>query len=457
MRSVQLRNLPVTLGEWRARSGPLASALADALRDAVLDGRMPVGGELPSEREMAVTLRISRGTVVAALDYLRGDGWIVTRHGSGSTIQLPPRLTERTAPLSADPGGVVDLRAAVTSAPYRACLAAVDRATGRFPANLLDDGACLGGLACLREAVAARFTATGLATRPEQIMITSGARSAIWLLVDRFHDRRRSVLVENPSYPELLGLLHKRGARLVTVPVTGGGWDQERLRDATASQRPGLAYLMPDFHNPSGMLMPGSLRTEMGALAARSDCTVICDETMRDLDLRDPAQPFPHLSGPNVITVGSASKLFWGGLRIGWIRARSTIITELLLNPLATLVSPPPLEQLIATELLTDEHEILPERRRQLRDQRDHLVGLLRQEPGWTFDVPPGGLCLWVRLGDQSGQQLTDQAKAAGLLISPGQWFSPDGTLLHHIRLPYAATPEILTKAVTLLRAASAG
>jgi DNA-binding transcriptional MocR family regulator len=451
MPSISTRSLPAALGQWRTRSGSLSVALADAVREGVLDGRIPVGGELPSQREMAGTFGVSRGTVVAALRNLRSEGWIVTRHGSGSTLQLPPRLTERTAPLSAD-HGIVDLRAAVTSAPYHACLAAADRAVGWFPATLLDDGAVLGGLACLRAAVADRYTAAGLATRPEQILITSGARAAISLLIDRFHDRRRPVLVENPSYPSALALLRQQHARLVTVPVTASGWDTDRL----LAQRPGLAYLMPDFHNPSGALMSDRLRASVSDLASRADFMVISDETMRDLDLRDPAAPFPHLAGRNVVSVGSASKLFWGGIRIGWIRATAAVIGELLLNPLAAMISPPPLEQLIATELFTDEASILPARRTQLRRQRDHLVSLLRQEPGWSFEVPPGGLCLWMRLGNLPGQQLADRARTAGLLIAPGHWFSPDGTLAHHVRLPYTATAQTLTKAVAMLRTAAA-
>jgi DNA-binding FadR family transcriptional regulator len=86
MASISTRNLSVALGQWRTRSGSLADALAEAVREGVLDGRVPVGGQLPSEREMTGTLGVSRGTVVAALRNLCGEGWIVTRHGSGSTL-----------------------------------------------------------------------------------------------------------------------------------------------------------------------------------------------------------------------------------------------------------------------------------------------------------------------------------------------------------------------------------
>jgi DNA-binding GntR family transcriptional regulator len=87
------------LGPWRTRPGPLAGALAGAVQDAVLEGRIPVGIRLPSEREIARVLQVSRGTVTVALDRLRDGGWVITRHGSGSTIRLPPDLTGPGSPL----------------------------------------------------------------------------------------------------------------------------------------------------------------------------------------------------------------------------------------------------------------------------------------------------------------------------------------------------------------------
>ena len=133
----------------------------------------------------------------------------------------------------------------------------------------------------------------------------------------------------------------------------------------------------------------------------------------------------------------------------------SARVAELQLSPLAALVSPPPLDQLIAAELLADERHILPARRTQLRAQRDHLAGLLQEEPHWSFRSPPGGLSLWLRLHRLTGQELAHRAQAHGLLVAPGQWFSPNGTLVHHVRLPFTATPDTLTRAVAILRSGS--
>ncbi|MFJ9820199.1 PLP-dependent aminotransferase family protein [Streptomyces sp. NPDC101151] len=451
------------LGAWRTRPGPLARSLATAVREAVLDGRLPAGTRLPSERELARTLHLSRGTVVTALSLLREDGWLATRHGSGSVVRLPARLTERTTPWSQDHGGApdadLDLTLAVTAAPHEAYRAALARAADRSAALLVDSGVTGAGLPRLRELLADRYTRAGLATRPDQILVTAGAQAALTLLLDHLHtDRRSPVAVENPTYPGALAVLRARRARLLPVPVTAAdGWDTDRLTDAVRRHSPRLAYVIPDFHNPAGAHMDRPTRRTIASLADRYGLTVLADETMRDLDLRTPPGTEPHLTGARVIQIGSASKTLWSGLRVGWIRASADLVRQLRLRPLQAQLSAPPLEQLIAAELLDGPlPNLLADRRDRLRAQRDHLAGLLAPT-GWTYTVPDGGLTMWLRLGEGNGSaDLAARAAAHGLAVTPGPHFAADRTTLtRHLRMPFTATEETLTRAVRLLRECS--
>lgn len=440
------------LGEWRSAGGSLAQALATAVQNGVLDGQVPVGSPLPSERALARDMDVSRGTVVAGFALLREAGWIETRHGSGSVVRLPPHLTTRTAPWSLDHGGgdiELDLTQAVTAAPYQAYLAAARRAVDRCATLLVDAGTATAGLPQLRALLAERYTQQGLATTPDQILITSGAMAALTLLVDHLCDRRRPILVENPTYPGALAVLRRRGAPLTSIPVSSEGWGQ--AANIIGSGRASLAYLTPDFHNPTGALMPDHARRQVGACADRHDFAVVVDETMRDLDLRTPPASIPHVTGPRVITIGSTSKVIWSGLRVGWIRASAALIRELLLHPLQARLSPPPLEQLIAHDLLGDVEGIACERRAQLRTQRDHLVGLLDEHDCWSFAVPPGGLTIWLQLNSTTGIAMAAQARRRGLALTPGPQFSADRTLTNYLRVPFTATPEVLTRAIGLL------
>jgi DNA-binding transcriptional MocR family regulator len=259
-------------------------------------------------------------------------------------------------------------------------------------------------------------------------------------------------VVESPTYPGALSVLRGCRARLLPVPVSAhAGWDTGGLATAVRTRGPQLAYLIPDFQNPTGAHMDAATR----AAIARLPLTVIADETMRDLDLRTPAGTEPHLAGPGVVQIGSTSKILWSGLRVGWIRATAGLVRQLRRNPLQAQLSPPPLEQLIAAELLGDGlDEVLADRRARLRAQRDHLAGLL-DGTGWTYPVPGGGLSLWLHLGaTTTATDLAERAARRGLAVTPGPLFAADRTTLtHYLRLPFTATPDVLTRAVRILGA----
>jgi DNA-binding transcriptional MocR family regulator len=426
--------------------------VAAGIRNSVLDGQIRSTDQLPAERRLARQLGVSRGTVAAAFANLRAEGWLVTRHGSGSTVRIPASLRLRYAPLSVDhQGKLLDLRRAVPAAPHDAYTAAIRAALDHSPRLLLEDGEPGPGLHELRELIAGRFTSEGLPTRSQQILVTAGARAAMTLLVA--HLRPRSAVVESPTFFGITAILRRPGSRIAPVTVAPQGWNISQFATACHRSSGGLALLVPDFHNPTGALMDREARREVAALASTAGVTVIANEIMRDLDLREPPAPVPRI--PDAIIVGSMSKTVWGGLRVGWIRGPSRLIRELLLNPLCGACTPPPLEQLIACELLPQLDCLIRQRVSELRHQRDHLAAALHDEHAWTFTLPPGGLWLWLHLTSTSGDDLATSAAAAGLALLPGSKFSPDGASANWLRIPYTAPVPALDRAAALLRKAS--
>jgi DNA-binding transcriptional MocR family regulator len=440
----------VLSAEWRTLAPSLSEALAAGIRNAVLDGQIHPADRLPAERQLAAQLGVSRGTVVAALARLRSEGWLATRHGSGSTARIPASLRLRYAPLSVDHHGqLLDLRRAVPAAPHDAYTAAIRGALADAPRLLLEDGEPGPGLPDLRALVAGRYTSQGLPTLPGQILVTAGARAAMYLLTAYF--RPRHAVAESPTFFGIPPILRRQGARIAPVTVTAQGWDAGQLAAAFRRSGGGIALLVPDFHNPTGALMDTETRKEVAALAGHNGVTVIASEIMRDLDLREPPVPVGRI--PAAILIGSMSKSVWGGIRVGWIRAPAGLLRELLLHPLCAVCVPPPLEQLIACALLPQFDSLLRQRAAELRSQRDHLAELLRDDQAWSFTVPHGGLWLWLRLASTSGDDLAARA-AAGLALLPGSRFSPDGTHRNWLRLPYTAPVPVLGRAVALLREA---
>jgi DNA-binding transcriptional MocR family regulator len=458
------------LGNWRtaSSSGPVYRGLADGIRLLIIDGRLPVGAQLPSERVLADSLRVSRTTVTTAYAQLGEDGYLHSRPGARSVTALPttpsPAPADMPAPGLLAAGSSVNLAAAAMSAPVSAVLDAVADAARQIAAYLEGPGLELSGVAPLRAAIADRYTARGLPTSPDEIMVTSGALQAIGFIFATFIQPGDRVLVEQPTYHGALAAIAAAGARPVPVALnpeaTEDVWDLDALQFAVRQLAPNLAYLMPDNHNPVGLTMPQRSRNRLAQIIAETRTRTVIDETMVDIWLDEPVPP-PLAAAMTsrhdlVLTVGSMSKSFWGGLRVGWIRAEtSTLATLAAMRPSIDLGTPI-LEQLAAARLLAVADTVLPERREIVRAGRTVLTALLAEHlPDWrpvgAGHWPAGGLALWIRLPAPMSSALSAAASRLGVDLPPGPRFGVDGTLERYIRVPYTLPEAQLVHAVELV------
>lgn len=437
---------------------PYYRALADGVRDLIMDGQLPVRVRMPAERHLAETLKVSRTTVTSAYDLLRERGYLDSRQGSGSWTALPDPATSADNPwLNSDGDGLLQLQAAAPPAPT-SLIAAMTRAVEDLPRYGMGNGYDPMGLPVLRERIAARYTARGVATRPEQILVTTGSQHAIQLVMGLLVAAGDPVLVESPTYPHAIDVARHRGARIVPVGISREGWQPDLVAGAMRQSGARLAYLMPDFQNPTGALMPDPVRAAVVKAARRADTLLLVDETWSELALEEVPETAPMAAfdtDSRVISVGSASKLWWGGLRIGWVRATAALIRRLAMFRASVDIASPVLEQLAVAHLFDRLEETRAERRRTLRASRDALASGLREHlPEWTFTPPRGGGMLWVRLNGIGSTTLTEAALHHGVRLAPGPWFGLEGTLEGYLRLPFTQPPAVLTEAVPRLRAA---
>ncbi|NJP79484.1 aminotransferase class I/II-fold pyridoxal phosphate-dependent enzyme, partial [Streptomyces sp. AA8] len=213
------------------RRAPAYRSLADGIRLLVLEGRVPVAARLPAERELAAALSVSRTTVAAAYEALRGEGFLESRRGAGSWTAVPagnPLPTRALDPLPPEAAGsVIDLGCAALPAVEPWLGRAVQGALEELPPYAATHGDYPAGLPALRQAIADRYTARGVPTMPEQIMITTGAMGAVAAICRLFAGRGERVAVDSPSYANVLQLMREAGARLVPVAMADGlgGWD----------------------------------------------------------------------------------------------------------------------------------------------------------------------------------------------------------------------------------------
>jgi DNA-binding transcriptional MocR family regulator len=446
------------LGRWHALPGrhrsPDYAALAAAVRGLLADGRLPLGVRMPAERELAESLAVSRTTVSAAYRTLRETGHLTSRRGAGSWTTLPAGHRVATSGLWAagEDADMIDMGVAASAAPVE-LVPAARAAADDLPRYLGTAGYHPTGLVELREAVAAGYTARGVTTSAEQILITAGTQQALDLVVRLSVPAGSPVLVEAPTYPNALAALSARRARISTHGIDpAAGWDGEMLLGALRQTRPRLTYVIPEFHNPTGHLMPAGLRERLVAAAHAAGTDLVVDESFVDLPLDGDEMPPPVAvfdRHSRVVSIGGMSKAYWGGLRIGWVRASAPLVQRLAAIRVGVDMASPVLEQLVAVRLLDQAAQIVGARRAQLRYRRDALVAALREQlPEWTFAVPAGGVTLWAELDGPVSSALARAAEEVGVRLAPGPRFGLDGTMERFLRLPFTLAADDLTEAV---------
>ncbi|MCM0639334.1 aminotransferase-like domain-containing protein [Cellulomonas wangsupingiae] len=435
------------IADWRSASGPAHRRLSSALRLAVLDGRIAPGDRLPSERSLARSIGVSRTTVTTAYRELADSGFIFTSARRRPLASLPPSRL-RTDPVAPD-ADVIDLSTASPLAPERHIHAAYSHALDRLPSHLGRTGYDRTGIPELRAAVARWFTARGLVTAPDQILITHGAQHALSLVAQSLLSARPRVLVEHPTYPNALELFHLLGARLKATPLLRGRDDLTQWRPLL--EEADLVYVVPDFHNPTGTILPTWARS-----ALRTSGLLVVDETMVTLGLDGRCLPdTPPVASfhPDAITIGSLSKSLWAGLRVGWLRAPRQLVARLARRRAASDLGNSVLDQLAVADLLDAGLSVDEQTSWQRSERCDHLRAALL---GSALDVsrierPRGGLSLWVQLEEPVAAQMAARANLYGLELSAGPRFSPFGAFQRHLRIPYTLPLDQLDRAIDRL------
>jgi DNA-binding transcriptional MocR family regulator len=480
--SLNPSSLARLLGQWNLGAAPAYRELADVVRLLVLDGRVPLDVALPSERSLAAALGISRTTVTAAYSSLREQGFLSSGQGSRGRTGIPHRgpgtaggsgeggsieggagggLGLSGAPGLAVPPGLLDLAYASLPASGEVVHGAFAAALTELPALLPGFGYDALGVGALREAVAARYSASGVPTTAGQILVTSGAQHALNVVLRTLAGRADKVLVEHPSYPNALDAIRAAGCRPLPVALpragAGGtpGWDLDAMEAALLQQRPAMAYVVPDFHNPTGRLMSDPQRRRLVRAAAASGTVLVVDETLRELNL-DAGRTTPLAAfSPAVVSIGSLSKSHWAGLRTGWIRASEPLIQRFAAARTTMDLGGPVVEQLAAAHLVNALPEPLPARLAALRDNREILLELLAGHlPGWQTERPDGGLSVWCRLPAPISTALTVIAPDFGIRLAAGPRFGVGGVFEHYLRVPFTLPPEQLETAVGALHSA---
>ncbi|NUP00742.1 MAG: PLP-dependent aminotransferase family protein [Nonomuraea sp.] len=417
----------------RLHQGTASRRLAGAVADLAQTGAITPGTRLPSERDLAQAVGLSRGTVAAAFNALCEEGLCERRHGSGTYVLGTPTFGGLLQ------GGAVlaDLSTSVVPDPSHLDVPPLDAAAlMRAPSGHGYDAM---GDPRLRALLA------GLRDGPRQeILVTSGAQQGIDLSARVLLRPGDRVLVGDPTYGGALSVFRRAGAHAVALDLTS----PPDVRDALARHRPAAVYAV-SVDNPTGTV--SDLR-HVAELAAAADVPLIEDRTLEALvyDGRPAPEPLALTHPHGTVTVGSLSKVLWGGLRVGWLTASEPLLARLQEAKLDADLATGAVSQRLAAELL--ERASVTAWVEELSRRRDHFIAALAAHlPSWTWSRPQGGLSLWARLPGADTDRFAAAAREQGVAVAPGSLFSPDGRHRDRLRLSFALPPALLDQAVAAL------
>ena len=405
---------------------PLRVRLTTALRDAVRTGRVAPGATLPSSRVFARDLGVSRGVVTEAYAQLVAEGFLRSRPGAGTTVALPP-MKANGVPLSllpapALPPGTLDLRPGLpdlSAFPRQKWATAVRETLKTVPASAFGYTEPWGALP-LREQLSEYLARVrGAMVDPESVVVVTGATQGISLIAQVLRRRGHlSIAVEDPSNAIQRRLLHDLGLEVVDIPIDSQGLSVEVL-----AASPARAIICTPAHQyPTGVILSVDRREQLCRWVGEQDGLIIEDDY--DSEFRYGRAVVGCLQGllpQHVALVGSVSKSLVPALRLGWVAAPQSLLSDLRQAKSHADFGTCFLEQQVFAEFLASSayDQNLRTLRRRYKERREWLVqALARQLPSWRVMGAAGGLHFVIQVPDDvSEARLVAAAAAEGVAV----------------------------------------
>ena len=315
----------------------------------------------------------------------------------------------------------------------------------------------------LREQITEIMALEGISAHPDDVIVTTGSQQALDLISRIFIDPGDVVLAEAPSYVGALGTFRQYQAKIVHVAMDDDGLIPESVRQAITSVRASgrrikFLYTIPNFHNPAGVTLSLVRRREIVEIARQHEILIIEDNPYGLLGFNE--EPYPALRADdkeNVIYLGSFSKTFAPGLRVGWAVAPHAVREKMVMASESTILCPSNFAQMaisryFATQPWLDQ---IKNFRELYRERRDAMLEALDQHfpVSATWTKPRGGFYVWATLPEGiDTKAMLPRAITARVAYVPGTAFYADGFGTWSMRLSYCyPTPERIQEGVRRL------
>lgn len=470
----------------RGSEVPLYQQIINLVSGWIKSGDLPPGAALPSIRQLSRDLGIGQITVRQAYDELTGRGLLVSRKGSGTFVadrpagivlgagreefdasegDVPPMLWQPYK-YDSDFFGMPKYKGSAKAAidlsraqpdpelfPF-ARIKSVVRDMLWDPKGFFFDRGHAQGYQPLVEWLEHEMTLCGIDMREgvNEIILTGGFQRGLTLVLDLLGAPKESVAIEAPTFTGILNLLTAKGIDYHAVPVDGAGMDTDYLAQLLKKERIKAVLTVPTYHNPTGTVLSNERRQHLISLAVRHRVPIIEDDWGRPLRYTgESVAPLKALdAGGYVVHIGSFSKSFLPGLRIGWITVPGEIAVTMLRSKLAADHGDSWFLQVLLHEFIRHGYfeKHLRKSLRHYRQRRATMLGALKDHmpAGVSWSEPPGGMSVWVKLPRQiMSAPLLRLCRKEGLSFAPAPLFMPGRRDAPALRLSFsrASTNDI--------------
>jgi DNA-binding transcriptional MocR family regulator len=448
---------------------PIYRQLIRHIRMQIESGNLPAGARLPASRDLARQLNISRISVVNAYAELRSQGFLSAHAGRGTfvagdtpngaapvngyqpahteeTPTTPDRSIREMMRLGRKPGVISFSHGSLSSEffPVHHLRDAINTVLDR------DGAKALGyeppeGYGPLRAAVRDYVSALGIRCSSDQVLITGGAQQGIDLIIQALLSEGEVIVTENPTYLGIIDIARTRRVQIHGIDTDEDGMRLDHLENFIIDNSPRLIYVMPTFHNPTGTVMPLHRRRQLLNLANDYKIPVLEDGVYHEFRFEGEGQPpLKALDDTGVVLhVSAFTKMMLPGLRIGYIITDSRHYERLVRVKQAADIATPGLNQRAIHMLL--ERGVLAQQlernNRELRRRRDAALKAAERylPPGSRWNVPEGGMYLWVQLPKTgpNAAELYITAVHMGVAYAIGNVFYTNGCGSFRIRLNF--------------------
>lgn len=438
------------------KKSPVYIQIKDYIKDMILEGMLQEGEKLPATRELGVMLKVSRNTVITAYEYLEDEGFINILKGKGAfvgdvnidrqekwsinwseKINWFGRTAEKLDIMKHEMSSNKKMISFKSISPdenlfeieeFKRAFLNEMASEGK---RILNYGYAL-GYKPLIEYLIKYMSNKGVNTENKNILITNGFTEGFDLVLSCLTEKGDYIITENPTHNTAIKLMKLHQLNIVGIDMKDDGINTEQLEKQLSKNRVKLSYLIPSYHNPTGMVMPSQKRVEVYNLLKKYEVPIIEDGFNEELRYSGAhVAPIAAVAGEgnSVIYIGSFSKILFPGLRIGWVLADNELINILESVKRSRNIHTSFLDQAVLYQYMIEGNfeKYLKKARKEYKEKYKFAIYCAEKYIPYEKIYAEAGLHIFMKLGEGiSSRKVLEKCCENNVIFTPGDIFYVD-------------------------------